>query len=220
MKVKVYNQDGKPEGTIDLSESIFNRPWNADLVHQVVTGMQANARSGRAHTKDRGEVRGGGKKPWRQKGTGRARHGSIRSPLWIGGGVTHGPRAERTYDQKINKRMRRKALLISLSGKAKEGEIVVMEDLSFPEGRTRQAHALFRALVTKGGIANIGGIKGTALVTLSTHDVFTVRALRNLPRVQSCEVRNVNVEDVLGAKYVIVPKSSLSVLESLAKLRH
>jgi len=220
METNLYNMEGEKTGTVELPESVFGLRWNAALVKQVVEAGRANRRANTAHTKDRGEVSGGGKKPWKQKGTGRARHGSIRSPLWIGGGVTHGPRAERTYDQKINKRMRRKALLISLSGKAKEGEIVVMEDLSFPEGRTRQAHALFRALVTKGGIANIGGIKGTALVTLSTHDVFTVRALRNLPRVQSCEVRNVNVEDVLGAKYVIVPKSSLSVLESLAKLRH
>ena len=220
METNLYNMEGEKTGTVELPESVFGLRWIAALVKQVVEAGRANRRANTAHTKDRGEVSGGGKKPWKEKGTGRARHGSIRSPLWIGGGVTHGPRAERTYDQKINKRMRRKALLISLSGKAKEGEIVVMEDLSFPEGRTRQAHALFRALVTKGGIANIGGIKGTALVTLSTHDVFTVRALRNLPRVQSCEVRNVNVEDVLGAKYVIVPKSSLSVLESLAKLRH
>ena len=117
MKVKVYNQDGKPEGTIDLSESIFNRPWNADLVHQVVTGMQANARSGRAHTKDRGEVRGGGKKPWRQKGTGRARHGSIRSPLWRGGGVTFGPTQDQNFSLKINKKAKRKSILMGLSDK-------------------------------------------------------------------------------------------------------
>ncbi len=219
MEALVYNREGKQTGMIELPESVFGLPWNAALVKQVVEAGRANRRANTAHTKDRGEVSGGGKKPWRQKGTGRARHGSIRSPIWIGGGVTHGPRAERVYDQKVNKQMRRKALLISLSGKAKSGEIVVLEDLSFPEGRTRQAHSLFRALALKGGLADIGNSKGKALVTLPAHDVSTVRALRNLPRVQSCEVRNMNAESVLGVKYVVVPKSSLPILESLTKLR-
>ncbi len=218
METNVYNMAGEKTGTVELPESVFGLSWNAALVKQVVEAGRANRRANTAHTKDRGEVSGGGKKPWRQKGTGRARHGSIRSPLWIGGGVTHGPRTERVYDQKINKRMRRKALLVSLSGKAKSGEIVVMDDISFPNGRTRDAHSLFRALV-KGGIAHIGGAKGTTLVALPIPDELTVQALRNLPRVQSCQARNVSVESVLGVKYVVVPKSSLSVFESLAKLR-
>lgn len=215
----MYNVNGEKTGMVQLPDSVFGLPWNAALVKQVVDAGRANKRANTAHTKDRGEVSGGGKKPWKQKGTGRARHGSIRSPLWIGGGVTHGPRTERTYDQKINKRMRRKALLISLSGKAKSGEIVVMEDFSFPGGRTREAHSLFRALAMKGGIADIAGNRATTLVALPTHDASMARAFRNLPRVQSCEVRNVNAESVLGSKYVMVPKSSLVVLESLAKLR-
>lgn len=218
METNVYNTSGEKVGVVELPEAVFGLRWNAALVKQVVEAGRANKRANTAHTKDRGEVSGGGKKPWKQKGTGRARHGSIRSPLWVGGGVTHGPRRERTFDQKINKSMRRKALLVSLSGKAKNGEIVVMEDFSFPEGRTRQAQSLFQALATKGGVAHIGGTKGTTLVALPTHDVSTVRALRNLPRVQSCEVRNVNAENVLGVKYVVVPKSSLPALESLAKL--
>ncbi|OGZ46445.1 MAG: 50S ribosomal protein L4 [Candidatus Ryanbacteria bacterium RIFCSPHIGHO2_02_FULL_45_17b] len=218
METNVYNASGEKTGMVQLPDSVFGLPWNAALVKQVVEAGRANKRANTAHTKDRGEVSGGGKKPWKQKGTGRAQHGSIRSPLWIGGGVTHGPRTERVYDQKINKRMRRKALLVSLSGKAKSGEIVVMEDLSFPSGRAREAHSLFCALVMKGGIADIGGNKATTLVALPTHDASTARALRNLPRVQSCEARNVTVESVLGVKYVMVPKSSLLVLESLAKL--
>src|SRR3989338_4765075 len=157
METPLYNMAGEKMGMVNLPDAVFSLPWNAALVKQVVEASRTNKRANTAHTKDRGEVSGGGKKPWKQKGTGRARHGSIRSPLWVGGGVTHGPRTERVYDQKINKRMRRKALLVSLSGKAKSGEIVVMEDVSFPEGRTRQAYALFRALATKGGIGDMDG---------------------------------------------------------------
>src|SRR5207244_4311391 len=103
--------------------------WNADLVHQVVTSMQANARTSVAHTKDRGEVRGGGKKPWQQKGTGRARHGSSRSPIWKGGGVAHGPRNEKVYTKRITQQMRQKALLVTLSRKMRDGEIIFVDAL-------------------------------------------------------------------------------------------
>src|SRR3954467_5139183 len=109
MESTVYNQKGKEVGKIQLAEQIFGLKWNADLVHQVVTSMESSARTNVAHTKNRGEVSGGGKKPWQQKGTGRARHGSIRSPIWVGGGVTHGPRKDKDYDRKINKKMKAKA---------------------------------------------------------------------------------------------------------------
>lgn len=205
---------GEKAGTIELSDAVFGLPWNASLIKQVVTAEHGNKRARTAHTKDRGEVSGGGKKPWRQKGTGRARHGSIRSPLWIGGGVTHGPRNERTFDEKINKRMRRKALLVSLSGKARDGELVVMEELSFPEGRTRHAAALFRALAAS-GVARIGIKGGTALVTPPPHDGVTWRAFQNIPHVFSCEARNLTARQILAAKYLVVPQSLLPVFESL-----
>src|SRR3954466_2367188 len=108
MKTDIYNTEGKKAGSIDLPEAVFNQPWNNALIHQVVVSMQANARTNVAHTKDRGEVRGGGRKPWQQKGTGRARHGSIRSPIWKGGGVTHGPRNEKVFSRAIPKKMRAK----------------------------------------------------------------------------------------------------------------
>ena len=130
MEAKIYNQKGKDAGTIELPEKVFGAKWRADLVHQVVESMRSNKRAGTADTKDRGEVRGGGRKPWKQKGTGRARHGSSRSPIWVGGGVTHGPLAEKNYKRKISKSMRAQALFSVLSKKLKDGEIIFIDSLA------------------------------------------------------------------------------------------
>ena len=129
MKVKVYNQNKDEVGEIQLPKEIFEIEINSDLIHQVVLAQEGNRRQGTAQAKMRGEVRGGGKKPWRQKGTGRARHGSTRSPLWRGGGVTFGPRADKNYKKKISKKMGRKALFMVLSAKAKDNLILVLDNL-------------------------------------------------------------------------------------------
>jgi len=125
----VYNQQGEKVGQVDLPAELFGVPLNRDLVHQVVVTQMANSRQVLAHTKDRSEVRGGGAKPWRQKGTGRARHGSIRSPIWVGGGVAFGPTKERVFAKKINKKMKRQALFMVLSSKVKDKEIVLLDKI-------------------------------------------------------------------------------------------
>src|ERR1035437_9119183 len=139
IQTKIYDQKGAEVGTIDLPAKVFAAKWRADLVHQVVEGMRSNKRAGTADTKDRGEVRGGGRKPWKQKGTGRARHGSTRSPIWVGGGVTHGPLAEKNYKRKISKKMRAQALFSVLSKKMKDGEILFVDTLAMPKMQTKAA---------------------------------------------------------------------------------
>src|SRR3989344_9536903 len=132
MESVIYNIEGKKIGTVTLSERVFGVRWNADLVKQEADSLLSTKRKNVAHTKDRGEVRGGGKKPGRQKGTGRARHGSSRSPIWKGGGVTHGPRSAKIYARKINRSAARKALLVTLSRKYKDGEIIFVDSLATP----------------------------------------------------------------------------------------
>jgi len=146
MNVKVYNSEGKEAGTMELSEKIFGVELNSDLVHQVMVSQMGNRRQVLAHTKGRGEVSGGGKKPWAQKHTGRARHGSIRSPIWVGGGVTFGPTNQRVYDKKINARMRRKALFMVLSEKVRMNLVVLLEDLKLGDAKTKALKTLLGAL--------------------------------------------------------------------------
>ncbi len=145
-KVKVYNQDGAIVGSQELSEKVFGVEPKAAVIHQVAKAMMANKRQVLAHTKTRGEVRGGGIKPWRQKGTGRARHGSIRSPLWVGGGVTFGPRNDRNFKQKINNKMRRKAIAMGLSDRVKEDKFVVLDKIEMGEIKTKGIIKMFGKL--------------------------------------------------------------------------
>lgn len=210
MKVKSYNQEAKETGTVELPDVVFGLKWNADLVHQVVTSQASNMRRGTAHAKDRSKVRGGGRKPWRQKGTGRARHGSIRSPIWKGGGVTHGPLKEKVYDKKINKKMGKIALGVVLSAKARDNEIVIVDSIAFPGGKTKGAAEMFSQFVrlfpaiTKGN-----GV----LVALPEKSGEVRRAIRNLPYVGVEEARNLNAHHVLQYKYVLLPQNVLSIFQ-------
>lgn len=221
LEATMYTMAGKEAGTLTLPAELFGVQWNADLVHQVVVGMQANARPTVAHTKFRGEVRGGGKKPWKQKGTGRARHGSRRSPIWVGGGTTHGPRAERDYTVKINKKMRAAALMSVLSKKWADGEIIFVDKLSFAEPKTKDAKAALVAIATASGIKElVTKRKNAAVIALSTKDELTEKSLRNMSNYTPEEVRNLNPVDLVTKKFLVIenPTESFKVLASrLAK---
>lgn len=218
MTLNVYNQSGEVVGTLDLPAAVFGLKWNADLVHQAVVAQMANARKPWAHAKTRGEVRGGGKKPWRQKGTGRARHGSIRSPIWKGGGVTFGPRNERSYEQKINKKMKRQALFSALSQKAKDAEVVVVDALSFPQVKTKEASRLFTTFAEKKIFSRFRGKrKNDLLVVLGAADQAAVKAIRNIPYTKVVQADSLNVVDVLSYRYLFMPKAAVGVVEKTFK---
>jgi large subunit ribosomal protein L4 len=219
-EMPVYAIDGSSAGSIALPENLFNAKWNADLVHQVVIGMQANARPITAHTKNRGEVRGGGKKPWKQKGTGRARHGSTRSPIWKGGGVTHGPRAERVFAVKINKKMRRAALLSVLSRKAKDGEIIFVEKMSFATPKTKDAKNILTAVAKAAGAdALVTKSKNAAMIAFAEPTSEAKKSFRNIGNIAMEEVRNLNAVDLMTSRYLIIenPAKALEVLSRSGK---
>lgn len=212
MDAKIYNIQGKETGKVELPLGIFGLPWNADLVHQVVTSMQANARNPIAHTKDRGEVRGGGKKPWKQKGTGRARHGSTRSPIWRGGGITHGPRNEKSYVKKINRQMKQKALLVMLSRKAKENEIIFIDSLEMDAPKAKTAKGVLTAFGKE--FSGFNKKKNAALIALPRANAAVGKSFRNFGNINIDEVRNLNPVSVLSSKYLIIaePKVAFEML--------
>ncbi|MBI4359303.1 MAG: 50S ribosomal protein L4 [Candidatus Nealsonbacteria bacterium] len=211
MLVKTYNQNGEETGKTLLPKAIFEVKLNSDLVHQVVRSQMANQRQGTVHTKTRSEVRGGGKKPWRQKGTGRARHASIRSPLWRGGGIVFGPTKNKVYKQKINKKMARKALFMVLSAKAKEEELLVLDHWKMAEAKTKIAAQVIRNLRSKA--ANFK--KGSFLFILPQKDEKLVRATRNLADVETIEARNVNAWKLLSFPNLLLTKETISTFKDL-----
>lgn len=220
METKVYTKEGKESGKVKLPESIFGLPWNGDLVHQVITSIRSAQRVPVAHAKDRSEVRGGGAKPWRQKGTGRARHGSSRSPIWKGGGVTHGPRNEKNYDRKVNKKMKTKALFTLLSKKMKDGEVVFVDSLTLDEAKTAKAKSVFDSLAKVKGYEALGDRrKNRALIGSAEKNEVAMRAFQNFSNVKFDELRNLNPVDVANYKFIVIenPAESLKVLEARAK---
>jgi large subunit ribosomal protein L4 len=203
----IFSMNGDKVGLTTLPESIFTAPWRADLVHQVTTAMQANARQNRAHTKDRAEVSGGGKKPWAQKGTGQARHSSTRSPIWRHGGITFGPRNDRDYSEKINKKMRVAALLSVLSRKAKDGEIILVDKFIFTEPKSKVAKLALTKLASGAGAATLASKKkNAALLALASYDVNAIKSFSNFGNVLTEEVRNLNPLNIMTHKYLIIEK--------------
>lgn len=219
MEAIVYNQKGAEAGKINLPEAVFGVKWNESLVHQVVISMMGNARNPIAHTKNRGEVSGTGRKPWKQKGTGRARHGSRRSPIWVGGGVAHGPRNERSYERKINKKMRAKALFSVLSRKFEEGQVIFVEDFDMKKPKTAEAKKTLTSLSKIKGLERLWSKKNAAFISLADKNDNALKSFGNLGNLEVGLTKDLNPADVLGHKYLVIenPEKSLATLKARAK---
>ena len=208
MNADVYNLNNEKVGTMELPAEVFGTKWNPTLVKQVLDAQSANARSPWAHTKGRGEVRGGGKKPWAQKGTGRARHGSTRSPIWVGGGKSHGPRNERDYSQKVNKKMKRVALFSALSKKAKDGEVKVFEALAIDAPKTKVLASTLNAILTM----KKGMKRYDVLLVSGAQNKNLFRASTNLQKTKALASDSLNVQDVLNHKNLFLDKEAVATI--------
>ena len=207
LKTKTYNSEGKESGEMELPERIFGVKLVDDLVHQAVVAQMANSRKVLADTKDKGEVRGGGRKPWKQKGTGRARHGSSRSPIWKGGGVTFGPTTDRNFSKRINKKMKMKALFMVLSGKLKDKEIVVVDDLKLEKTSTK-------------AIKNVFGkfpVKGKILLSLDKNSKNILNSVKNISEVSVISSDSLNIIDLLKNKILVINKKGIKKIEDTYK---
>ncbi len=208
MKISVYNQKGEVVGDVELNSKIFDVKPNTHLLAEAVRIHQANSRQGSSHTKTRGDVSGGGKKPWKQKGTGRARAGSTRSPIWRHGGVTFGPRSNRNWELKLNKKAKTQALFMTLTDKVKENQFIVVDQIDLTVPKTKELVKVFADL--KKGIKTMG--KKQLLVTPKKDDKLS-RSSRNLKFVNSVLASSLNLVDVMKADSLIVLKDSLPVVE-------
>ncbi|MBI5079085.1 50S ribosomal protein L4 [Candidatus Wolfebacteria bacterium] len=205
MKVDICDKQNKKVDVMDLSDRIFNAKWNPDLIHQALTVQLSNRRQPLAHAKGRGEVSGGGKKPWKQKGTGRSRHGSIRSPIWIGGGVSHGPKKERDFSRKINKKMKRLAVFSVLSKKIKDGEFKFIDSFNPESSKTKEMANILK---------NIFGSRLNCLLIASSANRRIKQAVSNVKNVDAISSKSLNVYDLLRRKYIIVEKEAIKEIES------
>jgi len=204
MLVDVFDKENNKAGKIDLPERIFGVKWNPDLVHQALLTQMANGRFPWAHAKGRGEVRGGGKKPWRQKGTGRARHGSIRSPIWKGGGVTFGPLKEKIFAKKINKKMRQLAIFSLLSKKLKDGELKVIDEFKVETKKTKEWAKVLKSVLNQ---------KPSALLVPGTAKKEVHQAVTNLKNVKAISPHSLNVYDLAKYKNIILEKEAVAEME-------
>ena len=207
-KINLYNQVGSIVGELSLDATLFDVAPDTALVHEAVVAQEANSRQVLAHTKGRGEVAGTGKKPWKQKGTGRARHGSRRSPIWVGGGITFGPTNERNYSLKMNRKARRKALAMALSDKVVHNAFVAIDSLVLGDAKTKTVVSMLKKLPLVG--------KKT-LVVLEPSNMAVVRATRNLPRVSTISANSLNVVDLLANDCVLASKEAVDVLTKTFK---
>lgn len=212
----IFSKEGKKAGTIALPESCFGVSWNGDLVHQVITSLQTNARYPFAHTKSRGDVSGGGKKPWRQKGTGRARHGSSRSPIWVGGGVAHGPRNDKNFDRKVNKKTKDKAIATILSKKFVDSELIFLDSFSLTAPKTVEVKNLLTNLAkADASFATLANKKhNAALIVTPTQDKNTILSARNFKNIEVQTVSDINPVIVAKYKYIVFvsPKETIESL--------
>jgi large subunit ribosomal protein L4 len=201
--VKVMDQNGEETGELTLSSAIFAVPADPATLHQAVVRQQANSRQGTHETKTRGDVSGGGKKPWRQKGTGRARQGSNRAPQWRHGGTVFGPHPH-GYEQRMPRKQRRLALKAALSDRARAGAVRVVEEIRLEAPRTKAIATLFQQM----------SALAPALLVLPEHDLMLERSTRNLSDVKTVLVSNLNVQDVLSAETVVFTREALGALEA------
>ncbi len=216
VKAKVYNQEGKPVDEVNLSDHIFNIELNQDLVHQAAVTQMANERQVLAHTKVRSEVRGGGRKPWRQKGTGRARAGSSRSPIWVGGGVTFGPLKTRNFSKKINRKMKKKALFMVLSDKTVNNNLIVLDKLELEDIKTKIVNDILNNLEKK---VLKQDKKRSALILEDKSDEKIKYSARNLEGVKAANIDNINVLDLLKYRNIFLTKGGVKKLEERYKVK-
>ena len=202
IKLDVYNIEGKKDSDIELDESIFGVKKNDALVHQVYVAQAANRRSGSAHTKTRSQRRGGGKKPWKQKGTGNARTGSIRNPVWRGGGIVFGPLNTRNFKKAINAKMKRKALLVVLSEKVRSGKVRVIDSLKITDNKTKVVAKMIEGL----------DIDKSMIIGFSDKESSSYIAARNIEKVNAMQTNQLNVFDALNSDYLLLSKDSVEQL--------
>ncbi|MDP3970404.1 MAG: 50S ribosomal protein L4 [bacterium] len=204
--VKVYNVKGEVVGDLELDPKIFEVAAKKTVIHQVMVAQGANSRQVVAHTKTRGEVQGGGKKPWKQKGTGRARHGSIRSPLWKGGGVTFGPRKDRNYTKQVNKKMKLVALRMVLSDKVAHDHLIIVDSFDMPEMKTKQM---------KEALSKLPSANEKNLVALGARQEAVIRSAMNLPKVNCIAADSLNVVDLLKYDYLVIDQAGVEKVQQV-----
>lgn len=211
MEKTLYSVKGTKVGNINLPTSLFEAKWNSDLVHQVITSMESNQRAGTAHTKNRGDVAGSRKKPWKQKGTGRARHGDKRSPIWKGGGVTHGPRNERNYKKTITQSMKNVALSTVLSQKLKQDKMLFTEKVNLELSKTKNAADILTSLSKIEGAKNITRKDARLCLVVADAPRTLVNSFRNIPQVSLVSARQLSPQDIVMSRYVIVTDAETAV---------